>query len=163
MCVAALDKAPITVLCVVSKTDFSCYYLKSQAEIVPWKSFTSPFAMATSRLLFETETTLASAWLLSKMQVVTVHVEQSCSCHFCCPVRMAKWRATGISVEIPCRGKLKDRILSVVILSGSRALGMRCEELGRGLGQAVAGHANVVCQAGTHNNPLFNLKQSFTI
>lgn len=48
MCVATVDKASITTLCVVRKTDFSCYYLKSGAESIPLKSFISPFTMTTA-------------------------------------------------------------------------------------------------------------------
>lgn len=48
MCVATVDKASITTLCVVRKTDFFCYYLKSGAESIPSKSFISHFTMTTA-------------------------------------------------------------------------------------------------------------------
>lgn len=48
MCVATVDKASITTLCVVRKTDFFCYYLKSGAESISLKSFISPFTMTTA-------------------------------------------------------------------------------------------------------------------
>lgn len=78
MCVATVDKACITTVCVVRKTDFSCYYLKSGAESIPLKSFISPFAVTTSKLLSETETTLTSVCLLSKIHGFTVYTEESC-------------------------------------------------------------------------------------
>lgn len=133
MCVATVDKACITTLCVVRKTNFSCCYLKSGAEGIPLKSFLSPFSMTTSKLLFEIETTLTSVCLLSKIHAFTVCLEQSCSCHLCC-VRMTKWRANVISAEILLRGTLKDKMFSLLILSGSRDLGMYCEVTGKVLG-----------------------------
>lgn len=48
MCLATVDKASITTLCVVRKTDFFCYYLKSGAESISLKSFISPFTMTTA-------------------------------------------------------------------------------------------------------------------
>lgn len=56
-CVATADKAFITALCVVRKSNFSCYHLKSGAEGIPLKSFIFPSAVTTSKPLFETEWT----------------------------------------------------------------------------------------------------------
>lgn len=82
VCVATVDKACITILCVIRKTNFSCCYLQSGAESISLKSFTSRFTMATSKLFFETETMLTSVCLLSKIHAFTVYTEQSCCAIF---------------------------------------------------------------------------------